>query len=485
MRRTCVIGAGPSGLAASKVLASRNAPFDCFEAGSGVGGLWRYGNDNGMSGVYASLHTNISKRSMAFSSLALPDTCPVFPHHSLMLAYLEEYAASFGPHRHIEFGTRVTSVRPLDDGGWEVVCRRRGGPAEETRRYTEVVVANGHHWDPRLPSPAVPGAEEFAGTAIHSHDYRTPDPYAGQRVLVIGMGNSACEIAAEISRTAARTFLSARDAAHLFPKVLLGRPADHLAWSPLSDLPRLLKDPALRLLLRLTRGSTARYGLPEPVRGPLAGHPSTSDELLSQLARGAVTPKPGVRSFGRETAVFGDGSREQEDERPAPLALLWPPGRPDGWRTRRGRQLPHHGASAAALRRAPSVTLSRLPLTAVGGRRVERRMRTSRALMRRAPLPMSLGTLRLLMRPRHASLTGTYFPAALPQPALGEARLDGALGLGAPLPGQLCHLTLLRYRSECTLSVVHDTAFARGADLPELWLAALAELEAVVRDARE
>ncbi|MFD6332839.1 flavin-containing monooxygenase [Streptomyces niveus] len=313
MRRTCVIGAGPSGLAASKVLASRNVPFDCFEAGSGVGGLWRYGNDNGMSGVYASLHTNISKQSMAFSSMALPDTCPVFPHHSLMLAYLEEYAASFGLHRHIEFSTRVTSVRPLDDGGWEVVTRRRGGPAEETRRYTEVVVANGHHWDPRLPSPAVPGAEEFAGTAIHSHDYRTPAPYAGQRVLVIGMGNSACEIAAEISRTAARTFLSARDAAHLFPKVLLGRPADHLAWSPLSDLPRFLKDPGLRLLLWLTRGSTARYGLPEPVRGPLAGHPSTSDELLSQLARGAVTPKPGVSSFGPETAVFSDGSREPVD----------------------------------------------------------------------------------------------------------------------------------------------------------------------------
>ncbi|WP_406492048.1 hypothetical protein OG936_01800 [Streptomyces sp. NBC_00846] len=183
--------------------------------------------------------------------------------------------------------------------------------------------------------------------------------------------------------------------------MLLGRPADHLVWSPLSDLPRFLKGPALRLLLRHARGAPARCGLPEPVRGPLAGHPSTSDELLAQPARGAVTPKPGVSSFGRDTAV-------------------------------------------------------------------ERRMHTSRALMRRAPRPVSLGTLRLLMRPRHASLTGTYFPAAVPQPVLGEARWDGALGLGAPLPGQLCHLTLLRYRAECTLSVVHGTAFARGADPPGL-----------------
>ncbi|WP_240799201.1 NAD(P)-binding domain-containing protein [Streptomyces sp. A0958] len=310
-----MIGAGPSGLAASKVLASRNVPFDCFEAGSHLGGLWRYGNDNGMSGVYASLHANISKESMSFSSLAMPESYPVFPHHSKVLAYLEDYATSFGLHRHIAFGTEVTSVRPLDDGGWEVVHRRRGnaGAQAVSRRYTDVVVANGHHWDPRLPDPAVPGAEDFEGSAVHSHDYRTPEPYAGRRVLVIGMGNSACEIAAEVSRTAARTYLSARDPAHVFPKMLLGRPADHLVRSPLAGLPRFLKGPAMALLLRLTRGAPAHYGLPEPVRGPLAAHPSTSDELLVQLARGAVTPKPGVSLFGRDTATFTDGSRESVD----------------------------------------------------------------------------------------------------------------------------------------------------------------------------
>ncbi|TRV80814.1 monooxygenase [Streptomyces sp. 130] len=315
MRRTCVIGAGPSGLAAGKVLASRGIPFDCYEAGSRIGGLWRYGNDNGMSGVYASLHANISKESMSFSSLAMPADGPVFPHHSQVLAYLEEYAASSGLHRHIVFGTEVVSVRPLDGGGWEVGHRRRGdaGAGTVTRRYTEVVVANGHHWDPRLPDPAVPGAEDFEGLSVHSHAYRTPGPYAGLRVLVVGMGNSACEIAAEISRTAARTYLSARDPVHVFPKMLLGRPADHLAVSPLAALPRFVKGPAMALLLRLSRGAPQRYGLPRPARGPLDTHPSSSDELLVQLARGAVTPKPGVSSFGRDSAVFTDGSREAVD----------------------------------------------------------------------------------------------------------------------------------------------------------------------------
>ncbi|HWU06054.1 MAG TPA: NAD(P)-binding domain-containing protein [Streptomyces sp.] len=310
-----MIGAGPSGLAASRVLAARNIPFDCYEAGSGIGGLWRYPHDNGMSGVYASLHANISKESMSFASLAMPEHYPLFPHHSQVLAYLEDYAASFGLHRHTVLGTEVTAVRPLPGGGWEVACRRRGeGTSGTVRRYSEVVVANGHHWDPRLPDPPVPGAERFGGTAVHSHAYRTPLPYTGRRVLVVGMGNSACEIAAEISRTASRTFLSTRDGAHVFPKMLLGRPADHLVSNPVSDLPVLIKRPALRLLLRLTRGSLSRYGLPEPSRPLLTTHPSTSDELLVQLARGAIGVKPGVSSFGSDSADFTDGTRERIDD---------------------------------------------------------------------------------------------------------------------------------------------------------------------------
>ncbi|MFF2329992.1 MULTISPECIES: wax ester/triacylglycerol synthase domain-containing protein [unclassified Streptomyces] len=169
-----------------------------------------------------------------------------------------------------------------------------------------------------------------------------------------------------------------------------------------------------------------------------------------------------------------------EGERPAPLTLLWPLSvRTGGERGAVGNFLTMVRLRLPCEEPLPLHRLASLSRQLEPGH-VERRMHTSRALMRRAPRPVSLGTLRLLTRPRHASLTGTYFPAAVPQPVLGEARLDGALGLGAPLPGQLCHLTLLRYRAECTLSVVHDTAFARGANLPGLWLTALAELEAVV-----
>jgi hypothetical protein len=313
MGDVCVIGAGPSGLAASTELAARNIDFDCYEAGSGIGGVWRVGNDNGMSGIYDSLHTNISKKSMAFTSMPMPDHYPIFPHHSQVLSYLEEYARASALHGHITFRTRVTRVRPRPDGDWDVATRTRDEAVETTRRYGAVVIANGHHWDPRPPDPPVKGSEEFAGSMAHSHDYRAPTAYAGKRVLVVGMGNSACEIAAEISRSAAHTTISTRSGAHVFPKTLLGRPADRLAAGPLSDFPYFVKRPGLHLLLWLSRGTLAAYGLPKPDHRILAAHPSSSDELLVQLARGAITIKPGIAEYGRDHAVFTDGSRAHVD----------------------------------------------------------------------------------------------------------------------------------------------------------------------------
>lgn len=237
-------------------------------------------------------------------------------------------------------------------------------------------------------------------------------------------------------------------------------------------------------IARSLRGSGSWAVLRRPPTGKLATAVGTAaTRRLLALSRALDTDVSVV--FLTALAGAMRAVAVAEEERPAPLALLWPlTVRTGGERGAVGNYLTMVRLRLPCAEPHPSRRLASLSRQLEAGR-VERRMRTSRALMARAPLPMSLGTLRLLMRPRHASLTGTYFPAALPQPALGEARLDGALGLGAPLPGQLCHLTLLRYRSECTLSVVHDTAFARGADLPELWLAALAELEAVVRDARE
>jgi Flavin-binding monooxygenase-like len=185
------------------VLAERGIEFDCFERGSAVGGNWRYENDNGMSSAYRSLHINTSRRQMEYAAYPMPDDYPDYPHHTQIAAYFDDYVDHFGLRDRIRFLTTVTSVEPAPDGGWKVDTEDGAGGV-----YGAVLVANGHHWNPRWPEPPFPG--EFDGLQIHAHDYRTADGCEGRNVLVLGIGNSACDIAVEISRVSAMTYLAMR-----------------------------------------------------------------------------------------------------------------------------------------------------------------------------------------------------------------------------------------------------------------------------------
>src|ERR687891_1944121 len=111
--RVCVIGAGSSGIASCQVLGARGVPFDCFEVGSGVGGNWRYGNDNGMSSAYRSLHINTSRRQMEYASFPMPEDYPDYPHHSQIAAYFDDFVDHFGLRERITFSTTVESVEPV------------------------------------------------------------------------------------------------------------------------------------------------------------------------------------------------------------------------------------------------------------------------------------------------------------------------------------------------------------------------------------
>ena len=168
-----VLGAGSSGLAAMKALRERGLQVQGFERGSDVGGLWRYENDNGLSSAYASLRTNVSRKRMEYPSFAMPKSYGDFPSHSEMTAYLDAYADAFGLRDSIRFRTTVERLEPATDGGWSITL-----DDGSRRSYGAVVVATGLFWSPSLPD--YPG--RFAGTVTHSHDYRTPEPYAGRRV---------------------------------------------------------------------------------------------------------------------------------------------------------------------------------------------------------------------------------------------------------------------------------------------------------------
>ena len=206
-------------------------------------------------------------------------------------------------------------MEPVDGGGYDVTGRARGRRADRAgdpplRR--DVVVANGHHWDPRWPEPSFPGAETFPGEQMHAHYYRTPDGFADKRVLVLGIGNSASDIAVESSRVAAATYLAMRRGAHIVPKYLFGVPTDHLTDSPLARGP-LGSSRSDGAMLRLAQGKVTDYGLPKPDHAVLHAHPTVSDDLLTRLGHGDITVRPNVDRFEGVKVFFTDGRAVEVD----------------------------------------------------------------------------------------------------------------------------------------------------------------------------
>lgn len=305
-RRICVIGAGASGIALIKVLNERGLDFDCFELSDRVGGNWVWGNNNGVSAAYNTLHINTSRRRMAFPDFPMPEDLPDFVRHDHVAAYFDDYVEHFGLKNLITFNTGVVHVERLPDGTFEV-----GLGTGEIRRYTDVCVANGHHWDPRMPDPGFPGADEFEGEQIHSHAYHSDAQLDGKRVVVLGMGNSAVDIAVDASYRAKSTVLAARSGVHIIPKYVFGRPYDQAAASEL--LPGWLRWPLARPLMKLNTGKMSRYGLAEPTHKFAQSHPTMSSRVLDRLAHGAITPKPNIASLGKDRVNFTDGTSVEAD----------------------------------------------------------------------------------------------------------------------------------------------------------------------------
>jgi hypothetical protein len=309
----CVIGAGSSGIAACQVLNARGIPFDCFELGSEVGGNWRYRNDNGLSAAYRSLHINTSRGLMAYRTFPMPEHLPPYPNHWQIAEYFDAYVDHFGFREKIRFRTEVTRVAPAAAGGWEVSFRPVEGGEAETRRYRAVFVANGHHWDPRWPEPPYPGSDTFEGEQMHAHSYFEPDIFPGKRVLVLGIGNSACDIAVEASRIAERTFLSMRRGAYVIPKFIAGKPTDETSGPMFSRLPLSVQRLFTAALLRMAQGSMTDYGLPAPDHKLLEAHPTVSSDLLPRIGHGDIVVKPNIARLESREVVFEDQTREPID----------------------------------------------------------------------------------------------------------------------------------------------------------------------------
>lgn len=299
-RHVAVIGAGAAGLSAARHLLAGGHDVVVYEAGSRVGGLWVYDNDNGMSAAYQSLHINSEPSITHYRGFPFPEGTPLFPSHREIATYLESAADAFGVRPRIRFNTPVESVHPLGGAagnGWSVTSS--DGDEE---RFDDVVVATGHQGRPAHPE----FASGFSGEYLHSHSYRNAEPFSSKRVLVVGVGNSGLDIAADVCTVASETFVSARSPVLIMPRMVFGVPSARLlAKFNKPFVPWIVQRQAMRTISRVFHGPMEQWGLNTPVTRT---HPASNATFMAHVAYGKIGIRPGIVGVSGNVVSFIDGT---------------------------------------------------------------------------------------------------------------------------------------------------------------------------------
>lgn len=305
-KRVCIIGAGPSGITAIKNISEKGLDVVAYEYNHEVGGNWIFNENETHSSVFETTHIISSKTLSQYADFPFSPEVSDYPSHDELRTYFQAYARHFDLYRWIEFNTLVRSCVRQSSGDWEVTTSCNG--EEKITLFTDLVVCNGHHWQPKHPTYK----GEFSGTYLHSHQYKKAAPFQDKKVLVIGGGNSACDVAVETSRVSKQTSISWRRGYRILPKFLMGKPSDVFA-SRMTFLPIGIRNFLAGLLVRITNGPNSIYGLPNPVHKFGATHPTVNSELLYKIRHGKVKPKGEISHFEGKTVCFIDGSKEDFD----------------------------------------------------------------------------------------------------------------------------------------------------------------------------
>lgn len=307
--KIAVIGAGPSGITALKNLVDQGLDVTAFDRNSEVGGNWIYSENESHSSVFETTHIISSKTLSQYEDFTFDDFDPAvsdYPSHDELRRYFQAYARKFNLYPFIQFETLITHCEWKGPEAWEVTFEKGGVSLTET--FTHLVVCNGHHWKPRFPE--YPG--EFSGEFIHSHNFKKAAPFTGKKVLVIGGGNSACDVAVETSRVSKLTAISWRRGYRIVPKFFFGKPSDVVAEQT-KWLPVKVRSFFNQLLLKIMLGDNKLYGL-RPVTEPFGStHPTINDELLLKIRHGKVKPRLDIKRFEGKKVVFEDGKEEEYD----------------------------------------------------------------------------------------------------------------------------------------------------------------------------
>lgn len=305
-KKVCVIGAGPSGITAAKNLKDEGMDVVVYDLGTEVGGNWVFTEEVGHSSVFETTHIISSKTLSEYEDFPMPTDYPDYPSHKHLANYFQSYAREFELYPLIQFKTLVKHCERLQDGKWEVTIEQNGLVTSSV--FDTLVVCNGHHWLPRMPQ--YPG--KFDGEFIHSHEVKKFSRFAGKRVLVIGGGNSACDVAVESSRVAASVDMSWRRGYWIAPKFMMGKPADVFS-TKIHWLPRKIWQKLSAFSLYIRNGKNEDYGLPNP-DGPLGSHhPTINEDLFFTIRHGKIKPRTDIESLNGKEVVFKDGSKGEYD----------------------------------------------------------------------------------------------------------------------------------------------------------------------------
>lgn len=302
MSKYAVVGAGPSGLSAARALQRAGIAVDGYEASHGVGGLWDITNPR--STMYESAHLISSRTTTEFTEFPMHSTVD-YPGHRALREYFQEFADHFGLTSRFRFRTQVTSLEP-HDGGWNLTSVAEDG-SEETRWYAGVILANGTLAEPNAPD--FPG--EFTGELLHTSAYKQPDQLRGKRVLLIGAGNSGCDIAVDAVHHAASVDMSVRRGYYFVPRYLFGRPSDTLNQG--RPLPRPIKQFVDKRVLQAFTGDPVRFGFPKPHYKIYESHPIVNTLILNHLGQGDLQIRADVARFDGQSVHFRDGGSDDYD----------------------------------------------------------------------------------------------------------------------------------------------------------------------------
>ncbi|MGE0765890.1 MAG: flavin-containing monooxygenase [Hyphomicrobiaceae bacterium] len=303
-----IVGAGAAGLCGAKHMLEEGLDVTVYEIGSNVGGMWVYQNDNGRSSAYKTLHINTARDLTNFSDFRFDASVPPFPSHWDMARYLQDYSNQFDVTKHVRFNTKIVNVRPAESYTEAAPRWRLETDRGDIAEHDCILLATGHLTKPLEVEAFRDG---FGGQYLHSHYYREPAQFVGKKVCVVGVGNSALDIASDLAMTSERVVLVARSNALIIPKLVFGRPF----WDAIKPfykpwVPAWVRGRVLKSLVYLVQGDMATLGFPPTSKRV---HATSNANIVNHIKYKRVLVENGIERIEGNRIIFVGGRSEDFD----------------------------------------------------------------------------------------------------------------------------------------------------------------------------